>query len=824
MSVVYSSGFTTALLRRYAAWVWVLVAVFGCFNVAAEDIPAVSSPRGQGQTIDATPNSQAEHLRQVLAVYAVERNAKAYAERMRSILSGEVRVEPANKPYQRLTLGPYVGRSELNSVTAKLDAGEVRYFANWDGKQRGYVIRLGIFSDANHAAKLRRKIERLGIRQLQVTPITRRVYHVVSYSPLAPLPATIAGKKSIPPRLTQQQPSPETLPTEFHEEVRMVQKNFLSRKLAERYAAQLRGVGREVEIITTSEDRQLHTLQLRNYPTWTMAQQAVQNLRSEGLGAVVTPGRHERGFSVSIGKVSKANNESVYGDKTHLQQQYQRLIELGYRNIAVVPVSVTVTSYHVKAISIPPEQAPDISGVAQAPLMLPEDMATEEDQGDDILLFAQAEMPGDISDIGDVLFAGEIEKFSAGMDELLVEAGWPLQLDAVDASYYIRGLASAVYRPNANVEARLGARIEGTYQSGAERIDEAGIDYGETFLRWRGKHFSTTAGAQKVLWGRLDGDAPTDRLSAQDLTRGPLDELADRRRAVPAVRFEGFTDALKLDLVWLPKFRTAELPDNASLWSLYNQTTGRILGLENSPLSRELIIHGSFEDQDTDDSAWGVRLSKLGKSFDYALTVQRTPHAAPYFTLSSQVRENLALGMDVSTALASATGPTFLGIHPLTWVGGGDLGIAIGATTWRFEVAHLSDVPVTRKDYSVDTVPAIDWGAGVEFYPRDGDTRVVTQITGYQLLETENILDLDKAYHLNGDLETVLGRDRWRLSLSYAIGLSNRELYVSPKIVYSGWTRNEIYLSYHAFSGEELTVGGFYQNNDMVILGWQARF
>ena len=819
MSVVYSSGFTMALLRRYAAWVWVLVAMLGCFNVEAEDIPVVSSPGEQGQATGATPNSQAEHLRQVLAVYVVERNAKAYAKRMRSILPGEVRVEPASKPYQRLTLGPYVDRSELNSVTAKLDAGGVRYFANWDSKQRGYAIRLGIFSDANHAAKLRRKIERLGIRQLQVTPIIRQVYHVVSYSPLSPLPATIASKKAIPPRLTQQQPSPETLPTEFHEEVRLVQKKFLSRKLAERYAAQLRGVGREVKIITTSEDRQLYTLKLRNYPTWTMAQQAVQNLRSKGLGAVVTPGRHERGFSVSIGK---ANNEGVYGDKTHLQQQYQRLIDLGYRNIAVVPVSTTVTSYQVKAISIPPEQAPDISGVAQAPLISPENMATEEDQEDDILLFAQAGMPGDISDVGDVLFAGEIETFSAGMDELLVEAGWPHQLDTVDASYYIRGLASAVYRPNTNVEVRLGARIEGTYQSGAERTDEASIDYGETFLRWRGKHFSATAGAQKVLWGRLDGDAPTDRLSAQDFTRGPLDGLVDRRRAVPAVRFEGFTDSLKLDLVWLPKFRIAELPDGASLWSLYNQTTGRILGLESSPLSRELVTHGSFEDQDTGDSAWGIRLSKLGKSFDYALTVQRTPHAAPYFTLNSQVRENLTMGMDVSTALASATGPTFLGIHPLTWVGGGDLGIAIGATTWRLEVAFLSDVPVTRTDYSVDTVPAIDWGAGVEFYPGDGDTRVVTQITGYQLLETENILDLDKEYQLNGDLETVFGRDRWHLSLSYVIGLNNHELYVSPKIAYSGWTRNEIYLSYHAFSGEELTVGGFYQNNDMVIFGWQA--
>jgi hypothetical protein len=70
----------------------------------------------------------------------------------------------------------------------------------------------------------------------------------------------------------------------------------------------------------------------------------------------------------------------------------------------------------------------------------------------------------------------------------------------------------------------------------------------------------------------------------QDATRFVLDDLEDRRRAVLALRWEEFVGEYKLDALYVPFFRAAELPDEDSIWSPVDRSRGRIAGVPPDPL------------------------------------------------------------------------------------------------------------------------------------------------------------------------------------------------------------------------------------------------
>lgn len=354
---------------------------------------------------------------------------------------------------------------------------------------------------------------------------------------------------------------------------------------------------------------------------------------------------------------------------------------------------------------------------------------------------------------------------------------------------------------------RLAARVDGFLQSGKPEADRLDADYGETWLRYRGEGLSVTLGAQKVIWGRIDELPPTDRLSAQDFTRFILDDLPERRRARPMLRIEHFSDIGKFDLLLAPTFRGAELPDKDSIWYPVDRRRGEILGLPTNPLLRQIVAAAAIDDDaPAKDDAVGLRFSRSQGAFDMAVTVQHGRQSVPYFEYLPQ-RNALRARYPHASSL------------------GADLGVEAGGMLWRFEAAWVSDVPVTRRTgYRYDTVEAINWAAGVEFYPGDGDARVNLQLAAVQLRDAGDVLDRDRIYNFNGSLEIPFAQDRWRASMRFFSGLDKHDVYLNPKISFVGWEPHKLYLELHWFDGSNGTLGGFHQDHALLALGWRAEF
>ena len=294
---------------------------------------------------------------------------------------------------------------------------------------------------------------------------------------------------------------------------------------------------------------------------------------------------------------------------------------------------------------------------------------------------------------------------------------------------------------------------------------------------------------------------------------------------MPVVRFEGFHEEYKLDAVWLPDFRKAFLPDKDSVWYPINRENGTILGFKSNPVLNTFVREGSIsENAPSDHGNFGLRLSKTGARIDYAITVQHARQSTPYWQLNPTVRKSYLAGNDPVTAINSSNDATFRARYPRTWVLGGDFGFEALSATWRFEAAWISNTPVTRNNLEYDTVNSINWAAGVQFYPGDRDVRVNLQLAAINLIDSPSVLDRKNIYNFNGSIFDEFGNNRWRANTRFFIGLDKKDIYINPEIAFIAWEPQEIYLAWHYFSGDEETLGGYWEDSSLVTVGWRTRF
>ncbi len=393
-----------------------------------------------------------------------------------------------------------------------------------------------------------------------------------------------------------------------------------------------------------------------------------------------------------------------------------------------------------------------------------------------------------------------------GIDDLTIEAGALPDAPEADTYSTLRASAYVLWQPSREWEFRAGARVDGMLQEGGlADHKETLLDYTDTYVRYRSGNTRLTLGAQTVIWGRVDEIPLADRVSRVDLTRFVLDDLPERRRAEPAARWEQNFGEYKLDAVWLPVFRAAQLPDVASIWSPINRTTGQVLGIAPSPALAALVKAARIGEDEHGSGGGAVRFTHSGEPVDYGITLARTRQSVPYYRVDL-----------VNTALTA--------VHPFNDFIGADVEWVTGGYTWRMEAGHTSDVPVTLPTAAEGRSRALNWVGAVEFFPGGKDTRINLQLVAHKLQTGQAILERKEYYGANGEVETTFGQGRWKAGLRFVTGLNVHDVYLNPRIAYIGWEPHEIYLAAHYFDGEDRTLGGFQQDHSLIALGLRTKF
>lgn len=417
---------------------------------------------------------------------------------------------------------------------------------------------------------------------------------------------------------------------------------------------------------------------------------------------------------------------------------------------------------------------------------------------------AQDELPPPRARSGKPAARGFQPVLKYSIDDLLLEAGALPDAPEADAYSTARASAYVLWQPNRNWEFRAGARVDAMRQAGgAVDHDEILADYTDTYVRYRSGDTRLTLGAQTIVWGRADEIPLADRVSRADLTRFMLDDLADRRRAQLAGRWEQTLGDFKVDAVWLPLFRGAQLPDVASVWSPVNRATAQVLGID--PALTGWVGAASVEHDEHGSGGGALRFTHVGTPLDFGVTLARTRQSLPYYRVDLPAL-------------------TLTGIHPFNTFVGADFELVRGGLTWRMEVGHTDDVPVTLATTALDRTASLDWVGALEFFPGGRDTRINLQLVAHALQTDRDILELKEYYGANGEIETTFGQGRWKAALRFAAGFNVDDVYLGPRLSYVGWEPHEFYVAAHYFDGEARTLGGFHQDHSLITLGLRTRF
>lgn len=395
-----------------------------------------------------------------------------------------------------------------------------------------------------------------------------------------------------------------------------------------------------------------------------------------------------------------------------------------------------------------------------------------------------------------------------GLDDLHLESGVFDDSPRADGQTTLKLAGSVRWQPNRNLEIRAGVRLDGTSQhGGTAAFDRWRGDLTDTYLRYRSGDTRVTLGAQTIVWGRIDELPLIDRVSRADLSRFILDDLADRRRATPALRWEQDLDAYKIDAVGLIGFREAVLPDWRSVWSPIDRSSGRVFGIEPEPGLSAFVRGAAIARDDASSGGGAIRVTRTGEPpLDFGLTLARTRASLPYFR--------------VDTAAAR-----LVEVHPWQSFVGADLEFVTGGVTWRSELGYTEGLPLTSIFGARQARgKSWDWVGAAEFFPGGDETRVNLQLVVHRARASGPVLERTRYTGVTGEIETRVSQGRWKLGVRFASGLNAHDVYVAPKIAWMGWEPHEIYLVARYFDGDGRALGGFHRDHGMVAVGLRTRF
>ena len=615
---------------------------------------------------------------------------------------------------------------------------------------------------------------------------------------------------------------------------------FSDMEKAQIFVKKQNDLGKEANLTTQKQPIKRYFVLLKGYKQWAPAFKQAQALMKQGFSGVeVTKGRFERNYSILV---------SQYFDKKKAGKAFNSLKGMGLRNIKIHTDTVSQYRYIVsmripemtepeviaakpkiqKHLEQPREVAQDVKAQPKSMVgsLEPLDNSPDEISAlDETMIIVMSDTPDITYDISmdDVEIDNGIEW---GASFNLEEDLFTRSVQDVNHTEYIHGDAYLEKQFNEQWDIKISARVDGTYQRGKHSTDysDTDLDYGDSYIRYRDEDYRITLGAQTIRWGKVDNLGPIDNMATLDLSRGTLLKWGENYRSSPAIRVESFLDQAKLDFVYLPKFREAELSDKEDVWYPFDFRNGRMLGFKSTPLLSALVTNAKIDDDVSGDGGFGIRYSTIVNSIDVGMTVQRVKLSAPYYRINESIRQTLQTNPSNVLLTASKVAYTFKEEHPRNWVVGADAAFDWQSVTWRMEAGWFSDMPATTSTLEYKTYDGFQWAGSAEFYPGDADTRINLQLSGRHIDEKDKIVDLDNVVALSGEVESLFSNNRWKLSGRFNVGLSDKDILLSPEIAFLGWEPFEIYTAYHYLDGAEQTIGGFYQGNNMLTFGLRGKY
>jgi len=165
-------------------------------------------------------------------------------------------------------------------------------------------------------------------------------------------------------------------------------------------------------------------------------------------------------------------------------------------------------------------------------------------------------------------------------------------------------------------EGRASAFVSFNLQHNNILPDKTGFELREAYVEYVSDNWDLRVGRQIIVWGKADGLQITDLISPLDMTEFLARDYDDIRTPVEALKFRLLGEKTNFELVWVPVFKPAALPEGDNPWALTPDTPA----LTSSPNSQVVTLDPMKPAKKLGNSEFFTRVSFYLSGIDLAFS------------------------------------------------------------------------------------------------------------------------------------------------------------------------------------------------------------
>ncbi len=382
----------------------------------------------------------------------------------------------------------------------------------------------------------------------------------------------------------------------------------------------------------------------------------------------------------------------------------------------------------------------------------------------------------------------------------------------VQAQYTVRGFVDSyhaiqVHAPNEYLSSRNRVRLEmfaendiglaffsmNAIQNNVLK-SQSGVELREAYMEYGADHWDMRIGRQIVVWGKADGVQITDMISPMDYTEFLARDYDDIRIPVDAFKIRGLMNKATLELIWLPTFQSAILPETGNPWVVESDL----------PEDMDIIYKTSLEPENTfKSSEIGGKISFYLSGIDFSLSGLYTWDKFPVYRIMDVTDNQVYMRKEH---------------HRLAFIGGA-FSIPKNAFVVRGESALFMGKKIKTESLPGDLFDRNIWKwlLGVDWYPGNNWT-LSAQLTDTFIPDHREIMsDKEHTVFSTWNVSRKFLRETLTINTFAYIGMNHGDFFDRSSLTYA--LTDELHLSTGIdwFSGDKGMFGQYNDNREFWI-------
>lgn len=324
-----------------------------------------------------------------------------------------------------------------------------------------------------------------------------------------------------------------------------------------------------------------------------------------------------------------------------------------------------------------------------------------------------------------------------------------------------------------------------------------GIELREAYLEYMSDNWDFRLGRQIIIWGKADGIQITDIIAPPDYTEFLARDFDDIRMPVDALKLRVLASILDLELIWIPIFKPALLPQGDNPWAIpMEYPEGMNIIFEPTILPEKEFKNSEFAGKVS------IYLSGIDISFCAAYTWDDLP------TLHKTIITD-------TTPVNLIITPEY---HRISFVGL-DFSKPIKDFVFRgeaaffdgkyFESEHFTEQPYKKKN--------INFLLGIDWYPGNDWMLTAQFVDNFILDYDQTIKDYKHMMLATLHISKKLFRQTLELSTMGYFGINNKDGFVRTNMDYALTDELHVLLGIDSFFGDKGMMGQYNDNDEIWI-------